>query len=373
VVGRRIAKRVYSSSYKGGTVGYLRFVYDGANIAFEADSMGAVGLRFTWGGVDDLLAVDDGTNHYYVVQDLLRSVRGFVRRDGTWVVSHRSDPYGAALARDVNPGVPIPNVRHTWTSREYDAEIGWFYFRSRYYDPSHYRFVQEDPIGHAGGGNLYVYAAGNPLAGRDPSGLLVEESLTTYGIVRGSDDPGGGGGGDPWGQEDDYDRRWDWSHPRGEAHFITFCFSGECTSETRYLQPGAAATCPGPACPSVSQLISNKAFMRQVRTFFDVSQRIGKEVGAYFVADANGSVSVGRSGVGVQGGFDFSTLGPAPRNTFAEFHTHHDEPRGGGVPGGEPNSSDWPSRNDIYSIVMNRSYIWFITPWAPPGQVFKWH
>jgi hypothetical protein len=32
------------------------------------------------------------------------------------------------------------------------------------------RFVQEDPIGYAGGGNLYAYAGGNPIEARDPSG-----------------------------------------------------------------------------------------------------------------------------------------------------------------------------------------------------------
>jgi len=44
VLGRRIAKRVYSSS-TGGTVAYTRFVYHGAHVAFETDSLGTMGLR----------------------------------------------------------------------------------------------------------------------------------------------------------------------------------------------------------------------------------------------------------------------------------------------------------------------------------------
>jgi hypothetical protein len=35
------------------------------------------------------------------------------------------------------------------------------------------RFVQEDPVGYAGGPSLYQYGGGNPLSGRDPDGLLM--------------------------------------------------------------------------------------------------------------------------------------------------------------------------------------------------------
>jgi RHS repeat-associated protein len=35
--------------------------------------------------------------------------------------------------------------------------------RNRYYDPKTGRFTQEDPIGLAGGPNLYGFAAGDPV------------------------------------------------------------------------------------------------------------------------------------------------------------------------------------------------------------------
>jgi len=62
-------------------------------------------------------------------------------------------------------------LRYRWTGREYDAELGWYYFRSRYYDPGARRFTQEDPAGYAGSGNLYAYVEGSLLEYRDPSGL----------------------------------------------------------------------------------------------------------------------------------------------------------------------------------------------------------
>jgi len=42
---------------------------------------------------------------------------------------------------------------------------------ARYYDPRLGRFLQPDPIGQAGGVNLYAYVGNDPLNGTDPSGL----------------------------------------------------------------------------------------------------------------------------------------------------------------------------------------------------------
>ncbi|OWS72899.1 hypothetical protein CBW22_25355, partial [Pantoea sp. VS1] len=52
----------------------------------------------------------------------------------------------------------------------YDAETGLHYNQFRYYDPNAGRFISQDPIGLAGGLNLYQYAP-NPLSWVDPLGL----------------------------------------------------------------------------------------------------------------------------------------------------------------------------------------------------------
>src|SRR5438067_318236 len=48
---------------------------------------------------------------------------------------------------------------------------GYQYRRNRYYDPATGRFTQEDPLGLAGGLNLYGFAGGDPVNFSDPFGL----------------------------------------------------------------------------------------------------------------------------------------------------------------------------------------------------------
>lgn len=56
---------------------------------------------------------------------------------------------------------------------------GFTYARNRYYDPATGRFTQEDPIGLAGGINLYGFASGDPINLRDPFGLKSCEEWST--------------------------------------------------------------------------------------------------------------------------------------------------------------------------------------------------
>ncbi len=53
----------------------------------------------------------------------------------------------------------------------YDSETGLHYNYHRYYDPSIGRYLTADPIGLAGGINLYSYAQNNPVNFTDPLGL----------------------------------------------------------------------------------------------------------------------------------------------------------------------------------------------------------
>jgi RHS repeat-associated protein len=54
---------------------------------------------------------------------------------------------------------------------------GFTYLRNRWYDAATGRFLTQDPIGLAGGVNLYAYAGNNPVAYTDPFGLKAEDEI----------------------------------------------------------------------------------------------------------------------------------------------------------------------------------------------------
>jgi len=211
VLGRRIAKRVYSSA-SGGTVEYLRFAYRGDHVGFETDSGGTIGLEYAYGGTDNLVAISDGAVHYYVTTDKLGSVRALSRRDGTWALTQRFAPYGERIARDTSVSFGLEGrLRYGWTGREHDTETGFTFHRARYYFSTLRRWTQEDPIGYGGGWNLYTYVTGAPLDSRDPSGLetewLAPNTFCTMAgncvnsdgsISRAADVASGGGSGTVW-------------------------------------------------------------------------------------------------------------------------------------------------------------------------------
>jgi RHS repeat-associated protein len=59
-----------------------------------------------------------------------------------------------------------------------DALTGLVYMRNRHYDPSLGRFLNQDPIGFAGGLNLFTYVDNNPTTMVDPHGLEPSTGLT---------------------------------------------------------------------------------------------------------------------------------------------------------------------------------------------------
>jgi RHS repeat-associated protein len=65
-----------------------------------------------------------------------------------------------------------------------DSESGLYYNWHRFYDPETGRYISADPIGLAGGINLYAYTENDPINWIDPEGLSPDAGLLeTYAAV----------------------------------------------------------------------------------------------------------------------------------------------------------------------------------------------
>jgi RHS repeat-associated protein len=65
------------------------------------------------------------------------------------VAAWRYRAYGVGLDSAGSASVGLKRFR--WAGAQYDAETGFYFLRTRYYDPAVGRFVQEDKVGPAGG------------------------------------------------------------------------------------------------------------------------------------------------------------------------------------------------------------------------------
>jgi RHS repeat-associated protein len=105
-----------------------------------------------------------GTSYYYV-KDQLGSVRQLVTTGGSVAAEYTYDPYGNPTTLS---GSVVSDIGYA--GYFYHASSGLNFAMYRAYDPAHGRWLNRDPIGEAGGVNVYAYVEGNTNTKRDPSG-----------------------------------------------------------------------------------------------------------------------------------------------------------------------------------------------------------
>jgi RHS repeat-associated protein len=116
-------------------------------------------------GIDEMIARYTQAGERSFLTDALGSVIALAKEDQSIATRYAYSPYGQSQASGAQEG----NASQ-YTARENDA-TGLYYYRARYYDAVLKRFVSEDPIGLAGGINVYGYVDGDPINLTDPLGL----------------------------------------------------------------------------------------------------------------------------------------------------------------------------------------------------------
>ena len=114
------------------------------------------------------LVTSSGITSYYYAQDHLGSVRDLVNASGTVLASYDYDPYGNPT-RTTQGGSARADYRYAGLFHY--TQSGLYLTHYRVYDPLTARWLSRDPIGEAGGVNLYGYVFQNPINFYDPLGL----------------------------------------------------------------------------------------------------------------------------------------------------------------------------------------------------------
>src|SRR5207245_1714014 len=137
--------------------------------------------RYLTGGIDQPLAgrfrdgVSGTTQNLALITDRTGGTLSAMKVDGTQegnAVYFSRNPWGMY---DQVAGSGSTNTQTGFGGASTPNGSGGFvYLRNRWYDPRTGRFLTQDPIGLAGGVNLYSYAGNNPVAYSDPFGLLCK-------------------------------------------------------------------------------------------------------------------------------------------------------------------------------------------------------
>ena len=204
---RRIRKTISNGGLFGGIAnGTTDCLYLGSQVLEERDPFGGTGStdtpirQYIWGTyIDELIQLTTLTTlgaqnvpagAYYLLQDLLYRAVALTNSSGGIVEAYDTDAYGQTIIytgpgpdyiwftdEDAGSGFTYGANDMIFCGYRYDPETRLYYVRNRMFltdtdGISVGRWLQRDPIGYAGGINLYEYVGGRAEVEVDPEGLL---------------------------------------------------------------------------------------------------------------------------------------------------------------------------------------------------------
>jgi RHS repeat-associated protein len=180
-------------------------------------------------------------------------------------------------------------------------DAGTNYHRARTYDPLRGKFMQEDPLGVAGGLSSYGFVNGDPVNYADPFGLLAELN-------------------------------------------------------------GAGMDCRKVPCPPPKTVVTNPTVIKRGQEMYKQTLKDGKERGAFLFNGPNGTIRVGPTMVGTA--FDPNTgrammpqMTTAPDDAIGEIHSH---PPLAGVDGPSGFDAANGNQNNIMTLVRDKGGLFIL-------------
>ncbi|MGB0952692.1 MAG: RHS repeat-associated core domain-containing protein [Planctomycetota bacterium] len=160
-----------------------RFVYDWADLAASYEegttpsNVRTYGLML--GGDDETLVVVENAGAangtYELARDFQGSILGLIDRSNNTVVErYRYTPFGAVSIEDGSGNALTTSAYGNdrfFMGRVFDADLGIYDVRNRWFDPETGAFLSPDPLLALDSWNMYQYGFGAPITWMDPYGL----------------------------------------------------------------------------------------------------------------------------------------------------------------------------------------------------------
>lgn len=158
-----------------------RYLYDGWQCIAEFNGSGSTRRTHVWGldlsesrrgagGLGGLLWLNTATNGTHVAAyDGNGSVLGLIGTDGAVSARYEYGPFGELLR--MSGGALAADNPWRWGTKRADPTTDLVHYEYRVYSPRLGRWLSRDPIGEAGGRNLYAFAGNDPVNGQDVLGL----------------------------------------------------------------------------------------------------------------------------------------------------------------------------------------------------------
>jgi RHS repeat-associated protein len=133
------------------------------------------------GGVGGLLWTQTPTQTFAASSDANGNIVAWINT-ATQAIAGRAD-YTPFVEPVVQTGV-AKDMPFGFSSKYTDTESGVLYYGYRYLDPSTGRWISRDPIGEAGGLNLYAFVGNDPVDKWDYLGLVGQYSFLPFRIAQ---------------------------------------------------------------------------------------------------------------------------------------------------------------------------------------------
>jgi RHS repeat-associated protein len=192
--GLRRLRRMVQYTWNGSawtSQGEVRYLYDGMLIVQERSSANTPQVHYSRGldlsgtihgagGIGGLLMRSHGysagnwSSHNAYHSDANGNVTALVNSSGVLQASYKYNPYGGLIS---SSGTLASANRMRFSSKpaifSSSGAWGFYYYGYRFYDPVNQRWLNRDPLGEAGGRNLYGFVGNDAANLFDPLGLLI--------------------------------------------------------------------------------------------------------------------------------------------------------------------------------------------------------